>query len=277
MAFRVAAAAGDPQRPNEDFAGVLGGCAVLLDGSGAPGDMPTGCIHGVPWFVRQLGARCLAGMVTGEADAPLPGILAAAITSVTGLHKGTCDLSCPGTPSAVMIMTRAGARSLDYLVLGDSTLIIEDTAGVIEAVTDRRMDAVAAEEYRRVLALPTGTPEHQAARIAYVRRQQPLRNQPDGYPVASTDPESAYQALAGSVPAPGVRRVAMLSDGVSRFAEFGMGTWGDLLGMLTAGGPEALFAAIRKAEDTDPAGSRWPRAKKHDDVSVVFREALNGG
>lgn len=270
MLFRVATTPGDPARPNEDFAGVLGNCAVLLDGSGAPGDLPTGCIHGVPWFVRQLGARCLAGMVTGEPDAPVGGILAAAITAVTALHRGACDLDCPGTPSSMVIMARVKAEVLDYLVLGDSALVIEHASGRVEVITDRRMEAVAADEFRAVLELPIGTGEHQAARMAYVHRQQPMRNKPDGYPVASTDPGAASKALTGCIA--GVRLAAMMSDGVTRFAEFGLGTWSDLLGVLALHGPGELVARIREAENDDPEGRKWPRAKKHDDAGVVFWE-----
>jgi hypothetical protein len=60
----------------------------------------------------------------------------------------------------------------------------------------------------------------------------------------------------------------MMSDGVSRFTEFGIGSWPDLLTILSATGPADLFARIRQAEDGDPAGARWPRAKQHDDVSL---------
>jgi hypothetical protein len=270
MQFRLATLPGDLGRPNEDFAGALGNCAVLLDGSGAPGDLPTGCIHGVPWFVRQLGARCLAGMVTGEPDAPLDGILASALTDVAALHRDTCDLDCPGTPSSMVVMARADARELDYLVLGDSALVIEHASGRVEVITDRRMEAVATAEFRAVLKLPIGTEEHQAARIAFVRRQQPMRNKPGGYPVASTDPGAAAKAITGN--AAEIRRAAMLSDGVTRFAEFGLGSWADIFNVLALHGPSELVARIRDAEDCDPEGRRWPRAKKHDDAGVVFWE-----
>ncbi len=273
--FRAATMPGDPHKPNEDLAGVLGGSAVLLDGSGAPGDLPTGCIHGVPWFVRQLGSHCLAAMAV-SGDEPLPRILATAITDVAALHADTCDLSCPGTPSCVLAMTRASASTFDYLVLGDVTLVIEYDDAWIDAITDDRMDRVAQDEYRAMLALPTGTPEHQAARIRFVTRQQPLRNQPGGYPVASTIPESAAEALTGSHPAASIRRTALLSDGVTRFTEFGLGTWHDLLAILASDGPAELFARIRHAEDSDPDGQRWPRAKRHDDVGVVFSDGIAG-
>ena len=272
MQFRLATMPGGPGRPNEDFAGALGNCAVLFDGSGAPGDLPTGCIHGVPWFVRQLGTQCLAGMVTGNADAPLDGILALAITGVAALHRDTCDLECPRTPSSMVIMARAGpeAGDLDWLVLGDSALVIEHASGRVEVITDRRVETVAAEEFRAVLELPIGTGEHQAARVAYVRRQQPMRNKPGGYPVASTDPGAAVKAITGH--SSQVRRAAMVSDGVARFAEFGLGTWGDLLEVLALYGPGELVACIRDAEDGDPEGRKWPRAKKHDDAGIVLLE-----
>lgn len=272
MLYKLATMPGDHKRPNEDYTGALGECAILLDGSGAPGDLPTGCVHGVPWFAHQLGARCLAAMATEDPAVPLAGILAQAIADVAKLHQGTCDLTVPGTPSSVVVMARATGKSLDYLVLGDSALVMEDSSGGVKVISDRRMDQVVVREYQAMLALPIGTPRKQAARMAFVRRQQPMRNAPGGYPIASTDPAAADQAITGSAEARSIRRAAMLSDGVSRFAEFGIGTWHELLTTLSGGGPAALFARVREAEDSDPRGIRWPRAKRHDDVSVVFWE-----
>lgn len=181
MFIRLATLPGRSDRENEDFAGAFPGCAVLLDGAGGPAELPNGCIHGVPWFVRQLGARCLSGMATGDPGEPLEDMLAAAIKAVMVLHGDTCDLTVPGAPSSMVVMARIGATTFDYLVLGDSALIADTSEG-ITVVTDRRMEDVAPPEYRQMLSLPTGTPEHQAARIAFVRKQQPLRNAPDGYP-----------------------------------------------------------------------------------------------
>lgn len=272
--FTAATMPGDPGKPNEDLPGVLGDCAVLLDGSGAPGDLPTGCIHGVPWFVRQLGSRCLGRMAGSAPRTSLDSILETVIAEVMGLHRDTCDLSVPGTPSSMIVMVRAGQETVDYLVLGDSALII-DVADDVTMVTDTRMADVAPPEYQQVLSLPTGTPEHQAARMAFVAKQQPLRNSPHGYPVVSTDPAAARKAITGSLPARDVRRAALVSDGVTRYAEFGLGTWKDLLDVLGAAGPGALFECIRRAEASDPAGHRWARAKRHDDVAAVYMKGTS--
>lgn len=267
MQIQVATLPGRDDKPNEDFAGALPGAAVLLDGAGGPSEMPTGCAHGTPWYVRQLGARLLAGMETNPERSQAQ-VLADGIEAVSDLHRGTCDLSAPGTPAAVVVMARERAGQLEYLVLGDSTIVIETTAG-LTAVTDRRIDGVAAAERKVMEDLPTGTPEHQAARIAFVSLQRELRNRPGGYWTASTNPRAAYEAVAGSVPLDGLLRASLLSDGAARFAEFGLGTWGELQGILDLWGPAALFSRIREAEAGDPSGSRWPRAKSRDDMAVV--------
>lgn len=267
MLVQFATLPGRDDRPNEDFAGALPDCAVLLDGSGGPSELPSGCIHGTPWFVRQLGARILARMETEPKD-DLSSILAACITEVARLHEDTCDLDALGVPAAMVVMARATGDVFEYLVLGDSTLVV-DTGNGIEVVSDHRIDDVAAEERQAMQALPVGTAEHQAARIKFVRLQQGLRNCEGGYWIASTSPKAAEMALTGSVPLGEVRRAALLSDGVTRFEEFNLGTWSELLGILDTYGPTTVFSRIRAAEAADPDGVRWPRAKQWDDVAVV--------
>jgi hypothetical protein len=267
MLIQIATLAGREDRPNEDFAGAFPSCAVLLDGAGGPSELPSGCLHGTRWYVHQLGARILAGMETQPGQG-LPAILAAGITAVCGLHAGTCDLSAPGTPATVVVMARALGESFEYLVLGDSTLAM-DLKDHIETVTDRRIDQVAAPERATMEALPTGTPQHQDARIRFVSLQRQMRNRPGGYWTASTDPQAAYEAYCGDVPLASLRRAALVSDGAARFVEFGLGDWRELLGVLDVHGPAAVLARIREAEDADPSGCRWPRAKRRDDAAVV--------
>ena len=275
MLVQLATIAGRDDRPNEDFPAALPDCAVLLDGAGGPAEMPTGCAHGTDWFVRQLGVRLLAA-VGGRPAAPLTGLLARGISAVAGLHAGTCDLGDPGTPSTTVVMARLGPDAVEYLVLGDSTLLFDRDGQEPVVLTDQRIEEVAVAEQEAMKALPTGTPEHFAARVRFVGRQRELRNRPGGYWITSTDPAAAAQAFTGTVPTGGLRTVTLLSDGATRFVEFGLGGWRDLLGVLNQGGIGAVFEQIRAAEGADPDGARWPRAKRHDDAAIVHFSPFTG-
>jgi hypothetical protein len=63
---------------------------------------------------------------------------------------------------------------------------------------------------------------------------------------------------------------------VTRFNSYGMGDWLQMLDVLAGDGPGGLFARVRAAENADPEGRLHPRAKKHDDVSIVFLQSILG-
>ncbi|MEV5575097.1 integrase [Spirillospora sp. NPDC052269] len=147
---------GSPQRRNEDFVAAAPGAAVVLDGRGFPLGTDLGCEHGIAWYSRSLGTRLLARILDGLGDAPQAGApvgppegahrsgnrplvarLAGAIADVAAAHRATCDLAHPYTPSATVMAVRVRGDVLDYLVLADSTLLLDGPRGV-EAVIGGR-------------------------------------------------------------------------------------------------------------------------------------------
>src|ERR1700735_393136 len=175
MLVQLATIAGRDDRPNEDFPAALADCAVLLDGAGGPAEMPAGCGRGTHSYVRQLGVRLLAGM-GGRPERSLTSLLAGGITEVNALHAASCDLTAPGTPSTTVVMARLHPDGIEYLVLGDSTLLIDRDGQERLASTDQRIELVAVAEQAAMNELPIDTPEHLAARVRYVARQRELRN-----------------------------------------------------------------------------------------------------
>jgi hypothetical protein len=91
--------------------------AVVLDRLSAPDGTGTGCRHGTPWCVSQLGPRLLA--LAADPFRSLADALAEAIRQVAALHPG-CDLTHPGTPSATVVLLRAHEEGADYLALADT-------------------------------------------------------------------------------------------------------------------------------------------------------------
>ncbi|MBE3008369.1 hypothetical protein IL992_04105 [Microbispora sp. NEAU-D428] len=134
---------------------------------------------------------------------------------MTSPHDFTCDLTHGGSPSAAVIMLRQAADHLDWLVLGDSTLILDTCASEPTVICDDRLEQVAAPHRVRLDSLRGGIPEHAEARREYVETLGRYRNRDGGFWVASTDPLAADQALTGTIPTDQVRAATLLTDGAA--------------------------------------------------------------
>jgi hypothetical protein len=254
---------------NEDFIAATAHVVVVIDGASVPSGLATGCGHGTAWFAHRLGVQLLALLTTQADNSPADG-LAQAITDVAALHADTCDLSHPGSPSATVAVLREQPDTIDYLVLGDTTVLLEESAG-IRVVTDDRLEQVAAVQHGAMHEHATGSADHDRSFAELVTEQRRHRNHPDGFWVASTDPDAARHALTDTVARDGLRRAAVLSDGATRLVDrFGLLDWPSYLDVLAEQGPDAIIAQVREAEDSDPEGQRWPRGKRHDDASAAY-------
>ncbi|MCZ9342531.1 integrase, partial [Streptomyces sp. TRM76130] len=109
----------------------------------------------------------LLGSITAHPARPLADCLADSIRGVRSLHEDTCDLAYRASPTSTVVAVRAGADVLEYLVLGDSTLLLADREGKATALTDQRLDEVGKRLRGPVDELPTGSPEHAAALAEY--------------------------------------------------------------------------------------------------------------
>ncbi|MFC0040398.1 protein phosphatase 2C domain-containing protein [Actinomadura rayongensis] len=231
-----------PGLVNEDFAAVGDGWAVVLDGATQHPKVTTGCVHGPGWLVRRLGGVLAARLAVQDGEG-LADVLEEAIRRVRGLHAG-CDLENPDSPSATVAMVRWDEGRLDWLVLADSPIVLDD--GDVTVVRDDRVDRLPAYD------------------VETVRRS---RNSVGGFWVAAARPEAARHALTGT--AVNVKRAALLSDGASRLVErFGTMSWRGLLDLVEEHGPGELIRRTRAAEQAHDLPGR--RGKTHDDATVIY-------
>lgn len=255
-----------PGRDNEDFVVASTEVAVVLDGAGIPDGLPTGCLHGVPWYVHQLGTDLHRR--ASEQRASLTDCLAHAIRHVSQLHAATCDLHDPMTPTATVAAVRLREEVLEWLALSDSTIVIEAEDG-LHTVSDHRVTEVTSRQCQAMRAELEGLPNtERRRRLAYAQRE--VMNSADGYWVAAHDPKAAEEALTGTLPLSGVRAVALLTDGAARAVDdFHEMTWPEAMHQLEADGPQSLIDRTRAMENSDPEAKRWPRGKRHDDATAV--------
>jgi hypothetical protein len=229
MRVALATEPGTPGWPNEDFAAIAPGAAVLLDGATTfPGGIDIGCVHGVAWYARTLGGLLLSAIIA-DPPAPLADCLAAAIGEVRARHEGTCDLGNPATPAATVTAVRASPAGFDILALSDSVVAAD--------YADGRPPLVITDDHR----------------------------------AASADPDVARRARTATVPADGLRGIALLSDGATRITDrYGLLDWPAFLAVIRDHGPADLIRQVRAAEDSDADCTRWPRSKARDDATVIY-------
>ncbi|MGW9207878.1 integrase [Embleya sp. NPDC055664] len=267
MRVEFATEPGHPGGPNEDFVVAGPTTLVLLDGVTSSSD--NGCKHGVPWFVARLGTALFTHS-GGRPDRSLAECLHDAIEDTSALHVDGCDLARPDAPAATTVVVRVVEDRLEYLVLSDSTLLIERDDD-LTVVTDDRLGVVGAAARRRRDVHPPGSPGYLTAHQEYADTVRATRNVPGGHWVAAADPAAAGEALTGGLALGEVHAFAALTDGASRLVDrFGIGDWDGLMTTLRHFGPAELLARVRAAEASDADGVRWPRGKVCDDATAVW-------
>ncbi len=255
-----------PGRPNEDFVIATPDTVVIVDGAGIAFG---GCHHGIAWYARQLGTQTMAALMADQSIA-LTDALAEGISSVAGIHGGTCDLTNPGTPCAAVGILRIGTQRVDTLALSDAVIVVETGDGP-QVTCDLSIETLNGTEPEAVAGMLFGTPEHTEALAQLVTRQTATRNKPDGWWVAAADPEAARHAEVASHARSDLHAAAAFSDGATRpVDQMGLYEWPTYLDMLAKLGPDGLIADVRRIESGDPYGSRFPRTKRHDDATAAF-------
>lgn len=266
MRITAAIDPGNPAKTNEDHLQIGAEFAAVIDGATAR--TRTACIEGVAWYSAMLGAR----MAEHSHTAPtLTEALAAAIGDVAALHDPHCDLDYPGTPSAVLaaIRHRTGSDQLEWLLLGDCTLILDTVAGLqVEQMGHRHVAAVERAEANQY---PIGDPRKTEALQRMKEREHAARNREGGFWVAAADPSVVTRARTGTVPLDQVWRILLLTDGAARLSDlFAQASHADLVALAANEGPQAVIDRVRILEADDPLGEHYPRNKRSDDAAVLL-------
>jgi hypothetical protein len=262
--MRIAAAQLPEPPRGADRVAVTANAAVVLDGASAiePVSVPPGV------YADHLGMAITAAL-TAYPGAPLTGVLAEAITA-TATELGLAGDHCP---SSTVAIARTDSGRVDLLALGDS-FIFYDTGPGTGVLTDDRLAGLGLPQrqpYRQRLAAGNGYDDtHRQLLHALQREQRKHRNRPGGYWIAEADPAAAWQASTLSIPATTTSWAVLATDGaVNTARHLGLDDWP----ALARSSPAALTQFLARLHDweghTDPGGQRFPRAKRHDDKTIV--------
>ncbi|WP_156937667.1 hypothetical protein [Haloglycomyces albus] len=265
----MATSGGSVTKQNEDYFIYGDSFAVIIDGVTARTD--TGCIHGTSWYARNLGTQ-LAELLPSD---DLQNALHRAITKVAALHQDSCDLENVATPAgAVGIFQIRNDTICDWLLLGDVSLAIRDQNNVW-VQTDKRGRVPTPFAQAEADKYSIDDPRKQPALMEMKRSELESRNTSSGFWVADSHPRVASMAMNGSQKFSSGAQFILATDGVARLVDvFGTCTWEQIFESVDQLGPTAILREVRKQEETDPVGARWPRNKKSDDATIGYFSLL---
>lgn len=267
MRTKYATRAGSTTKANEDWVSVTQDNIIVLDGVTEPRVPERKCRHTVTWFTANFGTD-LAHQA--YKDQSLRDALRTAIQRTNDKHRQTCNLYADGLPAATVAMVRKFGEEIEYLVLSNTTVVL-DTLHGLKVISDDRVNHV--EPITRALATAglIGTPKHTETIAAMTGEQLAYRNRAGGYWVADSNTEAAKQAYVGRISADIVKRIAVFTDGASRIVDtFGLMSWYEVMDYLYENGPHRLLDHIRAVELQDRDGRCWPRFKVSDDATVAY-------
>lgn len=204
-----------------------------------------------------------------DSTEPLPAVLGWAIEQAA--EKVSAE---PGTgPSSTVAIVRHTSEGIEVAVLGDSTIVVGLAGGHIDRITDDRMSRVAhseREQYRHRLQTGAGYDEHHRATLQTIQAaERAARNQGAGYWIAETDPVAADHTVIRRYPPRAVEWCVLATDGAQRGIDFHRIPWPDLPTMTTEELSVMLDELHRWEAHDDPTGALLPRAKRHDDRTLV--------
>ncbi|MFC5994563.1 protein phosphatase 2C domain-containing protein [Pseudonocardia hispaniensis] len=248
--------------PGQDRWAATGDGLIVLDGA-------TPFSSDTPSAERYVDAL-LDALRTGlGSPTDLRAVISAAIATVAtslGLEPGEA-------PSSTVALLRWTDDHIDVAVLGDSTIIIGTRDGRENRLTDDRLQAVGAahrQAYRKRLERGTGY-DHTHRRILadLQATERRTRNTHRGYWIAEASSHAGHHATTTRYPARDVRWAVLATDGAQRLIDHLHIPWND----VAANNSDQLRDLLRHLHqweaEKDPDGRALPRAKPHDDKTLL--------
>lgn len=268
---------------NEDRGRASGSLAWVIDGATDVVDEPlTSGGSDAAWFAAFLDGELarLAGEPPAEL-VTLPALLAERAAAAFAAAAQRPPRERAEHPSASGIIARAGTIGLDYLAIGDCTLLAETPHGVVRIGTteedsgDKWLAAAIAvfhEHQRATEVEPAASAEAARAHVwPRIRAVRNFMNRPEGYGVFSITPTPPEFVTLGQVAIADGACALLASDGLMRLVDiFGALDTAGLLAAAKSRGLAALLDEVRALETADAACRRFPRAKVSDDATGIL-------
>jgi hypothetical protein len=262
---------------NEDRAGAEPPFAWIIDGATDLLPEPlTSAPSDAAWF-----AAAMHDTLRGLAATPpsslidIPEIVAEHLAPRFAADSRRAATGADEHPSASAIVVRVQNGELEYVSLGDCTLIVEDGGRWTQIGVDEEDagDRWVADALRGQLDHPDvpKTPLTRAELWPFLRAQRAMMNTPSGYGIFSITAPSRSMICHGTIPVSPGARILLASDGLLRLVDvFRRYDAKRLFAAAWTDGLTPLFDELRALERADADCKRFPRAKTSDDTTALL-------
>ncbi len=260
---------------NEDRAGSADTLAWVIDGATDVVEHSlTDAETDADWIASRLDAALTALAVMPPADlSQIPDLTATQLATEFARQARRAPIDKTEHPSASAIVVRASAFGIDYVSVGDCTLLVESSNGFVRV----GVDAADAGDPHLAKALAAIHGKHRGLEAESARAQiWPSIKAGRGamnerYGVFSITPTPRHFVKAGHIAMQAGGHALLASDGLMRLVDvFGLCTAFELFAAARSEGLAPLMRRLRTVERDDVNGRRYPRAKVHDDATALL-------
>lgn len=178
------------------------------------------------------------------------------------------------TPSASAIIIKFHKDKLEYILLGDCTLIFKDLNKNI-LVKDERVCKFDDEIFRKMDNLNKienlNIDEKKKILLPFIIENRLKKNSEEGYWILEFNKEAVEKAIHGFIEINNEAKIIMSSDGFScAWDRYNIFNENEIIEIGQYKGIEYIKNETRKLEDKDKKGLIFPRFKKSDDSSCLY-------
>lgn len=262
---------------NEDRLGAAGQLAWVIDGATDIVEAPLAGAHSdADWLAGQLDAA-LRQIATSPPDnlALLPDLLTGTLKAAFERAARRLPAGRNEHPSATGLIVRAGERGLDYVAIGDCTLLV-DAGNAVERVGIDATDA--GDQWLATVIGDIQSVDRAATPASTWRRivstigaNRALMNTAGGYGCFSITPTPATFIKSGTLDVRPGDTLLLASDGLMRITDvYHNLTVEQVMSRARTGGLASLIGELRAIEAADADCRTYPRAKVRDDATGLL-------
>lgn len=261
---------------NEDIVYVTDSYGWVIDGAtGLNKKNFTGCSSDAYWFVNEWNNYLKDNIL--DNDTSIQEVVFKGIDYISNkfYQIATKNIDKIDFPSASIAVIRINNAKVEYFLLGDCTLVVENKNGkslIIKQNLLDKLDTKAKIEMSELMVNKGVNFMEARQKInSLLIKHRLLKNTPDGYWTLEFDKNAVKNCLCGCLDFEKCQKILLMSDGFSAiFDNYNYVDENNIISLVEKHGLKKICKIIRFIEEEDADILKFPRFKKSDDASAVI-------